>query len=237
MKSHETSQEHPIQPHDHNYKLLHNQAFSTEVYLQMWYMEPWCRSFSNAYWLPALPRSSCSASLAGPKLWRKDPAAHFAGEDHSSQQGDVRKIRRDSESLTSRCWWKTLFQVLADLKLWQVSLKTLHLHQIMHAHWKHLQMKPASSTPHIANWTKSFLVQILPFLIFVTFQIFSTVLAVLAQAQWEELSSNAKGFVKSLLTLDQTKRLSSADALRHPWLHQSLSLCPMLGRLQAKIAD
>ena len=46
------------------------------------------------------------------------------------------------------------------------------------------------------------------------------------KAQWEELSSNAKGFVKSLLTLDQTRRLSSADALRHPWLHQSLSLCP-----------
>ena len=79
--------------------------------------------------------------------------------------------------------------------------------------------------------------QILPFLIFVTFEIFSTVLVVLAQAQWEELSSNAKGFVKSLLTIDQTKRLSSADALRHPWLHQSLSVCPMLGRLQAKIAE
>lgn len=46
------------------------------------------------------------------------------------------------------------------------------------------------------------------------------------KAQWEELSSNAKGFVKSLITIDQAKRLSAADALRHPWLHQSLQASP-----------
>ncbi len=106
----------------------------------------------------------------------------------------------------------------------------------MHAHSKHLQMKPCSSTPQIANRTKSFVVQIIPFLIFIAFQIFSTILAV-AQAQWEELSSNAKGFVKSLLTIDQAKRLSTADAMRHPWLNQSLQASPMLvdtGSLQIR---
>lgn len=62
-------------------------------------------------------------------------------------------------------------------------------------------------------------------------------MAVFAQAQWEELSSNAKSFVKSLLTIDQAKRLSAADALKHPWLHQSLQVSPMLvdtGSLQIR---
>lgn len=42
------------------------------------------------------------------------------------------------------------------------------------------------------------------------------------KADWEQLPRDAKDFVKSLLTVDQTKRPSTADALRHPWLNQTL---------------
>ena len=43
----------------------------------------------------------------------------------------------------------------------------------------------------------------------------------LLQAAWEQLPRDAKDFVKSLLTVDPTRRLSTADALRHPWLNQT----------------
>lgn len=42
------------------------------------------------------------------------------------------------------------------------------------------------------------------------------------KADWDQLPPDAKDFVKSLLKVDQTKRPSTADALRHPWLNQPL---------------
>lgn len=47
-------------------------------------------------------------------------------------------------------------------------------------------------------------------------------IAPLCEADWEQLSTDAKDFVQKLLTVDQTKRPSAADALGHPWLNQAV---------------
>lgn len=36
--------------------------------------------------------------------------------------------------------------------------------------------------------------------------------------QWKNVSVEAKDFVSKLLTVDETERLSAAEALNHPWI-------------------
>jgi len=37
--------------------------------------------------------------------------------------------------------------------------------------------------------------------------------------QWSNISDKAKNFIRSLLVVDASKRMTAADALRHPWIH------------------
>ncbi len=38
--------------------------------------------------------------------------------------------------------------------------------------------------------------------------------------KWGSVSNTAKSFINALLTKDPKKRLSAADALKHPWLNE-----------------
>ena len=46
---------------------------------------------------------------------------------------------------------------------------------------------------------------------------------------WEQISDQAKDFVKRLLIKDPSKRLSAEQALQHPWIasKQSCNMCSL----------
>ncbi|TKA50891.1 hypothetical protein B0A53_05762 [Rhodotorula sp. CCFEE 5036] len=43
---------------------------------------------------------------------------------------------------------------------------------------------------------------------------------------WETVSEEAKDFIRKLLTVDETERMSAAEAIQHPWLRAAISRPP-----------
>lgn len=41
------------------------------------------------------------------------------------------------------------------------------------------------------------------------------------EPEFEDVSDEAKDFITKLLVIDQSKRMSADEALRHPWLNES----------------
>jgi serine/threonine protein kinase len=58
---------------------------------------------------------------------------------------------------------------------------------------------------------------------------------VFPDSEWKDISQNAKDFARNLLQYNPQRRMCSADAFKHPWLHGALSHSKQLSNSESSV--